>query len=98
MSSPATYPVHDRVPRLDFPGLRTYRNMTYQGDEPGHRLEVRAVRNGPRRHLQAGEWYISGAIPGAYFAADAPRCRYYPAKLVVVRVRVVEVVTIERTI
>ena len=58
--------------------------------EPGHRLEVRAIYTGEKREPKAGEWYLSGAIAEAYHTPADLSTAYHIARLVVVRVRMVE--------
>ena len=87
-----TYPIAPsearHLGRID--GLLPGRVRQYQHDEPGHRLEVRAIHTGEKREPKAGEWYLSGAIVEAYHAPADLGTAYHIARLIVVRVRMVE--------
>lgn len=51
------------------------------------RQSIRAMTTGEFRPPRKGEWYISGAIPGAYRAPNDLDTSYHIAKLVVTEER-----------
>ena len=61
-------------------------------------LEVRAISTGEKRAPKAGEWFLSGAIVEAYFAADDLRVKYQIARLVVVEIKTITTETIIHTL
>ncbi len=46
-----------------------------------HRGPVRAVLTGERRSPRKGEWYLSGAIPEAYYASADLKTEYYICRI-----------------
>lgn len=61
-----------------------------------NKIEMRAVLVAPRefRRVRKGEWYLSGAIPSAYRAANDLECKYYICRLVKTQTVVTTVVNV----
>lgn len=45
---------------------------------------VRAIHTGHFRKVKAGEWYLSGAVPTAYYSKNGLSSKYHIMKLVVI--------------
>ena len=79
--TPALFPIHDYPPGEVYPaGMNPLDRMKF-------RSNLRAQRNGEFRPPRAGEWYISGAIPEAYYAHRDLTTPYHIARLVRIQTR-----------
>ncbi len=86
-----TYPLRDSTPyalaqRL---GIKNRLLASWQLEGEGYR-EIKAVYTGEKRPPKKGEWYLSGAIVGAYLAPNDLTTPYHIARLVKVRTETVE--------
>ena len=83
-----TYPLRDRLTREDCERLGVEGGGPgngYRARKGGHWITARAVRTEEFRSPQAGEWFLSGAVPEAY-RANRPLCGTYRiARLVAAR-------------
>jgi hypothetical protein len=89
----AYYPVKDQVPlRLLPPGV-VRRDFQWRNEDTGERLEAFARFMGERRAPVGGEFFVSGAIPEAYYASLDYKTEYPIGELVFVAKRVVTIFT-----
>jgi len=82
------FPIKDLLTPFECNALGVKSNG-YRYAKDGELVHVRALATGERRPPNAGEWYISGAIPEAYRAGHTMpmSCKHAIAKLVVMRRR-----------
>ena len=78
------YRVSDTIPGLD-PVMLRY--MELRGISRG--LEIRGISTGERRAPRKGEWFLSGAIPAVYLAANDLSMTYTICRLIVVKRRTI---------
>lgn len=74
------YRVSDPIPGLD-PVMLRYLDL--RGISRG--LEIRGVSTGERRAPRKGEWFLSGAVPAVYLAANDLSMTYTICRLIVVQ-------------
>jgi len=74
LSSTALYPVMD--------GLSKAEVQKFNAKHPWSPGNVRAVATGEKRCPKAGEWFLSGAVPGAYRAPNNLSAEYHIARLI----------------
>lgn len=89
----AYYPVRDVVPADLVPPGIVRRDLRWWNEDTGQQLEVFARFMGEKRAPISGEFFISGAIPEAYYAALDYRTEYPIGELVFVSRRTVEILT-----
>lgn len=83
------YPIYDRMTIAESKALGFDKPpvvLTSVGMPP---RDVHAVRTGEFREPQKGEWYLSGAIPGAWKAPNTLSTKFHICKLVRTRTRTV---------
>jgi hypothetical protein len=89
----AYYPVRDQVFLHLLPPGVVRRDFQWRNEDTGERLEAFARHMGERRAPVAGEFFISGATPEAYYAFQDYKTQYPIGELVFVGRRTVEILT-----
>jgi len=76
------YPVYDRLSTAESKALGFNSIPVVLTSVGMPARDVHAVRTGEFREPNKDEWYLSGAIPGAWKAPNSLSCKFHICKLV----------------